>query len=215
MPADDARDVEQGSKWTRLQILADAEASPECRGLVQQAHEISSEAFDKAFSVNGLAGFRHLTLIVDTACFKTLGYCLYYMARNDGMHGKEWMLWIEQFAVLRECRGKGLGKQLMQWAIGKGRSSDCDAVRLTSVASAHGFYMSQGFGVEVCAGDRVCRVIKRLKQVRAAPFNATAPLPGAPNTLRPAGHIGTGARSGAVSGLDAVRLCPPLPAVSE
>lgn len=147
------------------EIGADAEEMARWQPLILQAHAISLKAFDKPFCIEGLAGYRHLTLITDAAKSKALGYCLYYMARNDGIQGKEWMLWIEQLAVSEEWRGRGFGKRLLEWAIARARSAECDSVRLTSVHRAYDFYVSQGFAAEVCAGDNLCRLIKKLKRV--------------------------------------------------
>ena len=55
---------------------------------------------------------------------------------------------IEGVRVAAHLRGKGIGNQLMQWAIGESRRHGCSLMQLTthtSRAAAHRFYERFGF----------------------------------------------------------------------
>jgi GNAT superfamily N-acetyltransferase len=62
-------------------------------------------------------------------------------------HGA-WRGQIEAVRVARDLRGRGLGRQMMQWAIDRCRERNCALVQLTSDlarADAHRFYEGLGF----------------------------------------------------------------------
>lgn len=62
-------------------------------------------------------------------------------------HGA-WRGQIEAVRVARELRGRGLGRQMMQWAIDRCRERNCALVQLTSDLArpdAHRFYEGLGF----------------------------------------------------------------------
>jgi ribosomal protein S18 acetylase RimI-like enzyme len=55
---------------------------------------------------------------------------------------------VESVRVDAKCRGQGIGKQLMQWAIERARAENCFAMQLTTNADrrdAHRFYEDLGF----------------------------------------------------------------------
>lgn len=59
-----------------------------------------------------------------------------------------WRGQIEAVRVARDLRGKGLGREMMQWAIAECRARGCALVQLTSDktrADAHRFYEGLGF----------------------------------------------------------------------
>lgn len=62
-------------------------------------------------------------------------------------HGA-WRGQIEAVRVAREVRGKGIGQQMMNWAIARCRERNCALVQLTSDRTrlqAHRFYEGLGF----------------------------------------------------------------------
>lgn len=62
-------------------------------------------------------------------------------------HGA-WRAQIEAMRVLRDMRGHGIGKQMLDWAIEESRMRQCDLVQLTSDnrrPDAHRFYERAGF----------------------------------------------------------------------
>ncbi|MEH0936480.1 GNAT family N-acetyltransferase [Micromonospora psammae] len=64
-----------------------------------------------------------------------------------GRHGAERAL-IESVRVRSDLRGRGVGRQLMEWAVDQARQRGCGLVQLTtdkSRADAHRFYRSLGF----------------------------------------------------------------------
>ncbi|MBE9550272.1 MAG: GNAT family N-acetyltransferase [Proteobacteria bacterium] len=63
-------------------------------------------------------------------------------------HTGSWRCLIEGVRIDRELRGKGIGNQLIQWAIKQARENDCNIVQLTSDKQrpeAISFYESLGF----------------------------------------------------------------------
>ena len=63
-------------------------------------------------------------------------------------HTGSWRCLIEAVRIDKKQRGKGLGKQLIQWAINQAREKNCNIVQLTSDKqrpAAISFYESLGF----------------------------------------------------------------------
>lgn len=59
-----------------------------------------------------------------------------------------WRLQLENVRVRSDLRGKGLGKQMVEWAIAQGRARDCMMVQLTTHktrADAQRFYANLSF----------------------------------------------------------------------
>jgi GNAT superfamily N-acetyltransferase len=55
---------------------------------------------------------------------------------------------VESVRVDEKCRGRGIGKELMKWAINRAREENCLALQLTTNAErtdAHRFYENLGF----------------------------------------------------------------------
>src|SRR6476469_5388666 len=55
---------------------------------------------------------------------------------------------VESVRVDEKCRGQGIGKELMKWAIDRAREENCIALQLTTNADrkdAHRFYENLGF----------------------------------------------------------------------
>ncbi|MET4694636.1 GNAT family N-acetyltransferase [Endozoicomonas lisbonensis] len=63
-------------------------------------------------------------------------------------HTGSWRCLIESVRVHSDFRGKGLGTELIRWAIGRARTRECNLVQLTSDklrSKAIRFYRSLGF----------------------------------------------------------------------
>ncbi|WP_428929181.1 N-acetyltransferase family protein [Marinibacterium sp. SX1] len=62
-------------------------------------------------------------------------------------HGA-WRAQVEAMRVARDLRGQGLGRQMIDWAVGQARARGCALVQLTSDQrrpEAHRFYEQAGF----------------------------------------------------------------------
>jgi len=59
-----------------------------------------------------------------------------------------WRAQIEAVRIASDLRGRGLGEQMIRWAVDQARARDCKLVQLTSTATrtaAHRFYARLGF----------------------------------------------------------------------
>ncbi|MEW2380605.1 GNAT family N-acetyltransferase [Micromonospora sp. NPDC047707] len=86
-------------------------------------------------------------LIVAEADGELLGCMQLTYIPGLGRHGTERQL-IEAVRVRSDQRGRGLGRQMMTWAIGQARARGCGLVQLTTDKSrhdAHRFYLGLGF----------------------------------------------------------------------
>ncbi|MET8117945.1 GNAT family N-acetyltransferase [Micromonospora sp. NPDC005189] len=103
------------------------------------------EAYEKAFA-DITADPRNL-LIVAEQDGDLVGCLQITYIPGLGRHGAERSL-IESVRVHSDRRGRGLGRELMTWAIDQARRRGCALVQLTTDktrADAHRFYLGLGF----------------------------------------------------------------------
>lgn len=103
------------------------------------------EAYEKAFA--DIAADPRNHLIVADADGELVGCMQITYIPGLGRHGAERSL-IESVRVRSDRRGRGLGRDMMTWAIDQARERGCALVQLTtdkSRADAHRFYRNLGF----------------------------------------------------------------------
>ncbi|RQX00781.1 GNAT family N-acetyltransferase [Micromonospora globispora] len=103
------------------------------------------EAYEKAFADITADPRNHL--IVADADGELVGCMQITYIPGLGRHGAERSL-IESVRVRSDLRGRGLGRDMMTWAIDRARERGCALVQLTtdkSRADAHRFYRNLGF----------------------------------------------------------------------
>ena len=103
------------------------------------------EAYEKAFA--DIAADPRNHLIVADADGELVGCMQITYIPGLGRHGAERSL-IESVRVRSDQRGRGLGRDMMTWAIDQARERGCALVQLTtdkSRADAHRFYRNLGF----------------------------------------------------------------------
>lgn len=64
------------------------------------------------------------------------------------LHHPKKVATVEELIITEDCRGKGVGKKLIEEVIKNARENDCDVIELTSNFArerAHNFYMKNGF----------------------------------------------------------------------
>jgi GNAT superfamily N-acetyltransferase len=102
-------------------------------------------AYEKAFA--DIAADPRNQLIVADAAGEVLGCMQLTYIPGLGRHGAERQL-IEAVRVRSDLRGRGLGRQMMTWAVDQAKQRGCALVQLTTDKSrhdAHRFYVSLGF----------------------------------------------------------------------
>ncbi|PWU53971.1 GNAT family N-acetyltransferase [Micromonospora globispora] len=102
------------------------------------------EAYEKAFADITADPRNHL--IVADADGELVGCMQITYIPGLGRHGAERSL-IESVRVRSDLRGRGLGRDMMTWAIDRARERGCALVQLTtdkSRADAHRFYRNLG-----------------------------------------------------------------------
>mmetsp|Transcript_10863 Transcript_10863/g.34427 ORF Transcript_10863/g.34427 Transcript_10863/m.34427 type:complete len:525 (-) Transcript_10863:41-1615(-) len=144
----------RGARAVEPEVLADAELRDDCQKLVSQAQALSRRAFPNQFTEQDLAGQAHLTLLADSWREELFGYCLYRILEQ------EQLLEVEQVAVSEDRRGRGLGRDLMHWAMARTKSAGCTSLRLNSRNRAIGFYVQLGFAVLPDATSPGCRAME-------------------------------------------------------
>ena len=103
------------------------------------------EAYEKAFA--DIAADPRNHLIVADADGELVGCMQITYIPGLGRHGAERSL-IESVRVRSDRRGRGLGRDMMIWAVDQARERGCALVQLTtdkSRADAHRFYRNLGF----------------------------------------------------------------------
>ncbi|OKI65974.1 GNAT family N-acetyltransferase [Micromonospora sp. CB01531] len=103
------------------------------------------DAYEKAFA--DIAADPRNHLVVAEAGGELVGCMQITYIPGLGRHGAERSL-IESVRVRSDLRGRGLGRQLMTWAIDQARARGCALVQLTTDktrADAHRFYRNLGF----------------------------------------------------------------------
>ncbi|GAA4561884.1 GNAT family N-acetyltransferase [Micromonospora coerulea] len=103
------------------------------------------EAYEKAFA--DIAADPRNHLVVADAGGELVGCMQITYIPGLGRHGAERSL-IESVRVRSDVRGRGLGREMMAWAIDQARQRGCALVQLTTDktrADAHRFYRNLGF----------------------------------------------------------------------
>ncbi|MFE9202957.1 GNAT family N-acetyltransferase [Micromonospora sp. NPDC007230] len=103
------------------------------------------DAYEKAFA--DIAADPRNHLMVADAGGELVGCMQITYIPGLGRHGAERSL-IESVRVRSDLRGRGLGRQMMTWAIDQARARGCALVQLTTDktrADAHRFYRNLGF----------------------------------------------------------------------
>ncbi|MEU5720291.1 GNAT family N-acetyltransferase [Micromonospora sp. NPDC047738] len=103
------------------------------------------DAYEKAFA--DIAADPRNHLVVADAGGELVGCMQITYIPGLGRHGAERSL-IESVRVRSDLRGRGLGRQMMTWAIDQARARGCALVQLTTDktrADAHRFYRNLGF----------------------------------------------------------------------
>ncbi|SCG34832.1 GNAT family N-acetyltransferase [Micromonospora inositola] len=103
------------------------------------------DAYEKAFAEIDADPRNHL--VVADAGGELLGCMQITYIPGLGRHGAERSL-IESVRVRSDLRGRGLGREMMAWAIDQARQRGCALVQLTTDktrADAHRFYRNLGF----------------------------------------------------------------------
>ncbi|RZU74211.1 L-amino acid N-acyltransferase YncA [Micromonospora kangleipakensis] len=103
------------------------------------------DAYEKAFADIDADPRNHL--VVADAGGELVGCMQITYIPGLGRHGAERSL-IESVRVRSDLRGRGLGREMMAWAIDQARQRGCALVQLTTDktrADAHRFYRNLGF----------------------------------------------------------------------
>ncbi|WP_319460995.1 GNAT family N-acetyltransferase [Micromonospora sp. RTP1Z1] len=103
------------------------------------------EAYEKAFADIDADPRNHL--VVADAGGELVGCMQITYIPGLGRHGAERSL-IESVRVRSDRRGRGLGREMMAWAVDQARQRGCALVQLTTDktrADAHRFYRDLGF----------------------------------------------------------------------
>ncbi|MGK5444386.1 N-acetyltransferase family protein [Micromonospora sp. URMC 105] len=103
------------------------------------------EAYERAFA-DITADPRNHLIVADEAG-ELVGCLQITYIPGLGRHGAERSL-IESVRVRSDRRGRGLGRQMMEWAVDQARQRGCALVQLTTDktrADAHRFYRNLGF----------------------------------------------------------------------
>ncbi|QGN50009.1 GNAT family N-acetyltransferase [Micromonospora sp. WMMD558] len=108
-------------------------------------HTEVDERYERAFA--DITADPRNQLIVADAGGELLGCMQLTYIPGLGRHGTERQL-VEAVRVRSDQRGRGLGRQMMTWAIDQARARGCGLVQLTTDKSrhdAHRFYLGLGF----------------------------------------------------------------------
>ncbi|WFE44252.1 GNAT family N-acetyltransferase [Verrucosispora sp. WMMD1129] len=122
-----------------LDLLAD-----DMLGRTRDVGEVDA-TYEKAFAE--ITADPRNQLVVAEAGGELLGCMQLTYIPGLGRHGTERQL-IESVRVRSDQRGRGLGRQMMTWAIAQARRRGCGLVQLTTDKSrhdAHRFYLGLGF----------------------------------------------------------------------
>ncbi|MFG3419218.1 GNAT family N-acetyltransferase [Micromonospora sp. NPDC049460] len=103
------------------------------------------DAYERAFA--DIAADPRNQLIVADADGEVVGCMQLTYIPGLGRHGAERQL-VEAVRVHSDRRGRGLGRQMMTWAVDQAKQRGCALVQLTTDKTrhdAHRFYLSLGF----------------------------------------------------------------------
>ncbi|MGC5050849.1 N-acetyltransferase family protein [Micromonospora sp. DT48] len=133
------RDAVRADLPAILDLLAD-----DMLGRTRDVGEVDAR-YEKAFAE--ITADPRNQLIVAEAGGELLGCMQLTYIPGLGRHGTERQL-IESVRVRSDQRGRGLGRQMMTWAIDQARQHGCGLVQLTTDKArhdAHRFYLGLGF----------------------------------------------------------------------
>ncbi|GIJ11579.1 GNAT family N-acetyltransferase [Micromonospora andamanensis] len=133
------RDAVRADLPAILDLLAD-----DMLGRTRDVGEVDA-TYEKAFAE--ITADPRNQLVVAEAGSELLGCMQLTYIPGLGRHGTERQL-IESVRVRSDQRGRGLGRQMMTWAIDQARRRGCGLVQLTTDKSrhdAHRFYLGLGF----------------------------------------------------------------------
>ncbi|GIJ20346.1 GNAT family N-acetyltransferase [Micromonospora lutea] len=133
------RDAVRADLPAILDLLAD-----DMLGRTRDVGEVDA-TYEKAFAE--ITADPRNQLVVGEAGGELLGCMQLTYIPGLGRHGTERQL-IESVRVRSDQRGRGLGRQMMTWAIDQARQRGCGLVQLTTDKSrhdAHRFYLGLGF----------------------------------------------------------------------
>ncbi|GAB3846663.1 GNAT family N-acetyltransferase [Micromonospora andamanensis] len=133
------RDAVRADLPAILDLLAD-----DMLGRTRDVGEVDA-TYEKAFAE--ITADSRNQLVVAEAGSELLGCMQLTYIPGLGRHGTERQL-IESVRVRSDQRGRGLGRQMMTWAIDQARRRGCGLVQLTTDKSrhdAHRFYLGLGF----------------------------------------------------------------------
>ncbi|MEV6815911.1 GNAT family N-acetyltransferase [Micromonospora sp. NPDC051296] len=122
-----------------LDLLAD-----DVLGRTRDVGEVDA-TYEKAFA--DITADPRNQLVVADAGGEVLGCMQLTYIPGLGRHGVERQL-VESVRIRSDQRGRGLGRQMMAWAIDQARQRGCGLVQLTTDKSrrdAHRFYLDLGF----------------------------------------------------------------------
>ncbi|MTK01701.1 GNAT family N-acetyltransferase [Micromonospora sp. CP22] len=133
------RDAVRADLPAILDLLAD-----DMLGRTRDVGEVDAR-YEKAFAE--ITADPRNQLVVAEAGGELLGCMQLTYIPGLGRHGTERQL-IESVRVRSDQRGRGLGRQMMTWAIDQARQHGCGLVQLTTDKArhdAHRFYLGLGF----------------------------------------------------------------------
>ncbi|MFF5218933.1 GNAT family N-acetyltransferase [Micromonospora sp. NPDC000442] len=133
------RDAVRADLPAILDLLAD-----DMLGRTRDVGEVDAR-YEKAFAE--ITADPRNQLVVAEAGGELLGCMQLTYIPGLGRHGTERQL-IESVRVRSDQRGRGLGRQMMTWAIDQARQRGCGLVQLTTDKArhdAHRFYLGLGF----------------------------------------------------------------------
>ncbi|MBX7268286.1 GNAT family N-acetyltransferase [Micromonospora sp. Llam7] len=133
------REAVQADLPAVLDLLAD-----DVLGRARDVGEVDA-TYEKAFADITADPRNHL--VVAEFCGELVGCMQLTYIPGLGRHGSERLL-VESVRVRSDQRGRGLGRQMMTWAIERARQRGCGLVQLTTDKSrhdAHRFYLGLGF----------------------------------------------------------------------
>ncbi|WP_433532133.1 N-acetyltransferase family protein [Micromonospora sp. CA-263727] len=122
-----------------LDLLAD-----DMLGRTRDVGEVDA-TYERAFAA--ITADPRNRLVVAEAGGEVLGCMQLTYIPGLGRHGAERQL-VESVRIRSDQRGRGLGRQMMAWAIDQARQRGCGLVQLTTDKSrhdAHRFYLGLGF----------------------------------------------------------------------
>lgn len=131
-----------GTNRGEVQLLEDADEREELAHLMEQAKALRKRTFmHKTPEEDELPDGSHVTVVANAAQTVMLAYLLYACDPKGGQ-----CLFVFELAVQEDHRNKGLGRDLLQWAIRRAKAGEVFAVWLNSLKGRpERFYETMGF----------------------------------------------------------------------